>query len=116
MPDPRGAGLHLGFQFLYVQSDVHSFVHPYVCLLRSKRVPTHSLRDKAKKGQRDKGANGQRDKGTKGQRDKGTKGQRDKGTMGQKDKGKWALSYMCDSGVPILYNESQSIPWVLSIP
>ena len=27
-----------------------------------------------------------------------------------------ALSYVCDSGVPILYHESKSIPWVLSIP
>ena len=27
-----------------------------------------------------------------------------------------ALSYMSDSGVPILYHESKSISWVLSIP
>ena len=27
-----------------------------------------------------------------------------------------ALLYVCDSGVPILYHESKSIPWVLSIP
>ena len=27
-----------------------------------------------------------------------------------------ALSYVCDSGVPILYHEFKSIPWVLSIP
>ena len=26
------------------------------------------------------------------------------------------LLYVCDSGVPILYHESESIPWVLSIP
>ena len=26
-----------------------------------------------------------------------------------------ALLYLCDSGVPILYHESKSIPWVLSI-
>ena len=49
-----------------------------VCLLRSKRVSTHSLRDKGTKGQRDKGTKGQRDKETKGQRDKWTKGKREK--------------------------------------
>ena len=27
-----------------------------------------------------------------------------------------ALSNMCDSGAPILYHETKSIPWVLSIP
>ena len=27
-----------------------------------------------------------------------------------------ALLYMCDSGVPILYCGSMSIPWVFSIP
>jgi hypothetical protein len=27
-----------------------------------------------------------------------------------------ALLYLCDSGVPILYNKFKSIPWVLSIP
>ena len=26
------------------------------------------------------------------------------------------LLYVCDSGVPILYHISKSIPWVLSIP
>ena len=36
-----------------------------VCLLRSKRVSTHSLRDKGTKGQRDKGTKGQKDKRTK---------------------------------------------------
>ena len=28
----------------------------------------------------------------------------------------WTLSYMWDSGVLILYHESKSIPWVLSVP
>ena len=27
-----------------------------------------------------------------------------------------ALSYICDEGVYILYHESESVPWVLSIP
>ena len=27
-----------------------------------------------------------------------------------------ALSYVCESGVPILYHEFKSIPWLLSIP
>ena len=27
-----------------------------------------------------------------------------------------ALFYVCDSGVPILYHVSKSLPWVLSIP
>ena len=49
LPDPRGAGLHLAFQFSYVRTEL---------------VPTHSLRDKGTKGQRDKGKKGQRDKGT----------------------------------------------------
>ena len=40
LPDPRGAGLHLAFQFSYVCSD------------RATLIPTHSLREKGKKGQR----------------------------------------------------------------
>ena len=81
LPDPRGAGLHLGFQFSYVRSLVCLFVCSFVRLLRSKCGPYTFI-----KGQRDKGTKGQRDKWTKGQMDKGTKGQRGKGTKGQTDK------------------------------
>ena len=55
-----------------------------VCLLTSKRVSIHSLRDKETKTQTDKRTNGQMDKETKGQNDRGTKKGRDKGTKGQK--------------------------------
>ena len=60
MPDPRGAGLHLAFQFSYVRTDGRrdgrvegdSFFS-----LDQILVPTHSLGDKRTKGQRDKGTN-----------------------------------------------------------
>ena len=61
LPSPRGASLHLAFQFLHIRM--------FACLLVSLDqilVPSNSLRDK----------------GTKGQTDKGTKRQTDKGNLG----------------------------------
>ena len=69
LPDPTGAGLHLGFKFSYVHSVVRLFVRLFVCmfsrLLKSKLGPYTLI-----KGQRDERTKGQRDKGTKGQWDK----------------------------------------------
>ena len=34
LPDPRGAGLHMGFQFSYV----HLLVHSFVCLCQTSSI------------------------------------------------------------------------------
>ena len=82
LPGPRGAGLHLAYQFPNFWTFVSTFVRSFVGLLRSKFGPYNFIM-----GQRDKRIKRQKHKGTKGQREKETKGQRDKGKKGQRDSG-----------------------------
>ena len=81
LPDPRGAGLHLAFQFSYLRTDQAKFVSFDLIFL-----PTQSLRDKGTEGQRDKGT-----KGKMGQRDKGTKELWNFGTWALGTLGTWEL-------------------------
>ena len=99
LPHPRGASLHLDFQFSYIRTD-----QPSERLSERSRLvrlfgsnfgpPTHSLRDKGTEGQRDKETKGQhKNKGTtQEQRDNtGIKKQRNKGTKEQRNLGRWEI-------------------------
>ena len=98
--DPRGAGLHLAFQFSYVGSfacllvrpSLRSNIGPYT-FIKGQRDNTGTkgqYRNKGTtKGQQtdNKGPKEQRDKGTKEHRKKGTKEQRNNGTEEQRNTG-----------------------------
>ena len=83
MLDPRGAGLHLAFQFIFIRSFVHLHGR-FIVSLDQMLVPTQSL-------------------GTKEKREKGTKGQRDKGTKGPLSISALPLSSSCDWGKSLLF-------------
>ena len=39
--DPKGAGVHLGFQFSYVHSFVRSYIHTFVSLDQNELIHIH---------------------------------------------------------------------------
>ena len=92
LPDPRGAGLRLAFQFLYVRTEQANKQPSLVRLQGSHFYPYTFI-----KGQRDTGTTQEhRNKGTTHeQRDNsGTKEQRNKGTKEQRKLGTWELGNM----------------------
>ena len=96
LPDPRGAGLHLAFQFSYVRSDTQSVGRS----LRSNFGPYTFI-----KGQRDKGTTQElgntgtqdtvtqehRNTGTQEHRNTGTQEHRNTGTSEPGNLGTWEL-------------------------
>ena len=94
MPDPRGAGLHLAFQFLSatsVRPSLRSNFGPYT-FIKGQRDNTGTKGQYRNKGttkgqqRENKGPKEQRNKGTKEHRNKGTKEQRNNGTEEQRKK------------------------------